>query len=410
MCFSRDFFTSECDLPFAIHCLVTTSQRKMKNTSSPSHTRFYNPEECPHLETSKSLWQAQYLTEGTFKHLVAVTVINSIAIIPTIVLNALVIFVVASTQRLRSKSNILLACLAGTDLLTGLVCQPTRIAMEMKRILGVGQFCTSLEKMNSVTTVALNFASLGHLVLISIDRYIAIKKPLRYPAIITKQRIKVGVILVWATVLIVTTTRQVLTSIKSQTNIVDVCRKAFVTLASILVLGSVGTILYTYCYIFTATRRQKRLQTEQLTDEEAKRIKKDKRDVNTLGFILFVLVLTYFPGTVAATVAISLKNVELWITNIIWSWSSTLAGLGSFFNPIIYCWRMKKMRQASLQILHLTQPDNRPPAIEMQVIQRHRVEIQPTTSEPFSMPVIKPEPVLLSVSHLRVENIVPDQD
>ena len=404
MYFLRVFSTSKCDLPFAIHCLVTTSQRKMKNTSSPSHTRFYNPEECPHLEASKSLWKAQYLTEGTFKHLVAITVINSIAIIPTIVLNALVIYVVASTQRLRSKSNILLACLAGTDLLTGLVCQPTRIAMEMKRIFGVGQFCTALEEMNSVTTVALHFASLGHLVLISIDRYIAIKKPLRYPAIITKQRIKVGVILVWATALFVTTVRQVLTSIENQTNMVDVCRKVSFILASILVLGSVATILYTYCYIFTATRRQKRQQTEQLTDEEAKRMKKDKRDVNTLGFILFVLVLTYFPGTVAATVTISLKNVELRITNIMWSWSSTLAGLGSFFNPIIYCWRMTKMRQAFLEILHLTQPENRPPAIEMQVIQRHRPQIQPTTSaEAFSMPVIKPEPV-----SLRVENIISD--
>lgn len=311
-------------------------------------------------------------------------------------------------QRLRSKSNILLACLAGTDLLTGLVCQPTRIAMELKRILGVGQSCTALEEMNSVTTMALYFASLGHLVLISIDRYIAIKKPLRYQAIITKQRIKVGVILVWATVLFVTTIRQVLTSIKSQTNIVDVCRKASASLASILVLGSVATILYTYCYIFIATRRQKRLQAKQSTDEEAKRIKKDKRDVNTLGFILVALVLTYLPGSVAATVTILLKNVELRISNITWSWSSTLAGLGSFFNPIIYCWRMKKMRQAFLQILHLTQPDNRPPAIEMQVIQRHRPGIQPTASEPLSTPVIKPEPVLLSFSHLRVEKIIPD--
>lgn len=124
--------------------------------------------------------------------------------------------------------------------------------MELKRILGVGQSCTALEEMNSVTTMALYFASLGHLVLISIDRYVAIKKPLRCQAIITKQRIKVGVILVWATVLFVTTIRQVLTSIKSQTNIVDVCRKASASLASILVLGSVATILYTYFHRNTA--------------------------------------------------------------------------------------------------------------------------------------------------------------
>ena len=71
---------------------------------------------------------------------------------------------------------------------------------------------------------------------------------------------------------------------------------------------------------------------------------------------------------------------------------------------------MKKMRRAFLEILHLRQPENSPPAIEMQVIQRHGPEIQPTSSKAFSLPVVKQEPVLLSVSHLKAEEIIHIED
>lgn len=87
----------------------------------------------------------------------------------------------ATTQNW-TKSNTLLACLASTDLLTGLVLQPIAIAVDVNRILGVGQFCV-LEKLGQIALSAAGFSSSSHLILISIDRYIAIKHPLRYQEI-----------------------------------------------------------------------------------------------------------------------------------------------------------------------------------------------------------------------------------
>jgi len=57
--------------------------------------------------------------------------IDSVVVLPTIFLNAVVIFAVATRSRLQSNSSILLACLAGTDLMSGLVVQPLTIAVEM---------------------------------------------------------------------------------------------------------------------------------------------------------------------------------------------------------------------------------------------------------------------------------------
>ena len=68
---------------------------------------------------------------------------------------------------LQSNSNIFLAGLASTDLFSGLVAQPLRIAVEMKRILGVGPFCT-VEKVFAGSLTLVNFATLSQLVLFSV--------------------------------------------------------------------------------------------------------------------------------------------------------------------------------------------------------------------------------------------------
>ena len=144
-----------------------------------------------------------YLTEHTYRNLVALLCISSLAMIPTILLNALVIFVVTTRRRLQTTSNIFLACLAGTDLLTGLVVQPIAVAVKVKRAFGVESFC-SLETVCTIALFAQCCASLSHLVLISINRYVAIKDPLRYQEMVTKARIKKAVLVAWAIAVFIT--------------------------------------------------------------------------------------------------------------------------------------------------------------------------------------------------------------
>lgn len=374
--------------------------RNNQSLPSPS-TDFSNPEneECPYL--NGWVWRQEYLTDVTYPHHVAVTVVHLSAVLPTILLNALVIVAVATRHRLQSNSNVLVAGLAGSDLLNGLVVQDIVIAVELTRIFGDGPFC-SLEKASFVALMGSFILSLGNLALISIDRYISIKKSLRYTAIVTKQRIKTGLLLAWAVGLLVTVHELILAVINSGTDLFFLYLKVAASVLSMLALVALVAISYTYCYIFSESRRQKkRLQTEQLNEEEAKRLKKESKAANTLTLILATLVITYSPTIVVVLItAHSEVTLEPHIVSVILAWVVTFGLLGSLCNPIIFFWRVKRLRHAILEILHCRQPENSPPPVEMKEIKRYRPQIQPSTSEAFSRTVTRQEPVQLSFRNM----------
>ncbi len=387
---------------FEFTSLFSSNLHNMSTASSPSSMQnfsFLEKEICPYLQNS--VWRNTYLTEDTFANLVALTVINSLALILNILLNVLVIVAVATRRPLRTNSNILLACLAGSDLLAGLIGHPVNIAIELKRILGAGPFCT-LEKVSPVILTEVSFASLNHLLLIGIDRYVAIKHPLRYRDIVTKQKVKAGVIFAWVFTAVLTIHESVLASIESETVTFSQYINAVSIIQALLGFVYISAIGYTYVYIFIVSGSQKRrLQTEQqLSPEEANRVKKNNKAANTLAFILAALILSYLPTITLLLTSSSHHTVEARVIPVLWSWSTTFVVLGSIFNPVIYCWRNKKLRRAFLEIFHFRQPENRPPEIEMVEIQRHQPEIQPSTCEAFSIPVVQGEPVLMSVRHL----------
>lgn len=363
-------------------------------------------EKCDYIK--EFLWRREYLAQDTYKHSVALASVNFIAFFPTVLLNALVIFAVATRRPLRTNSNILLAGLAGADMLTGLIVMPIAFAVEMKRILDIGPFC-ALEKAYAVASMVAGSTSLSHLVLIGVNRYIAIKKPLRYQNIVTKKRLKTTLLLTWAITVCLIIEEIVLASLDSKREIYSMYLKVGAIAVSIIGFSYVAAIAFCYGYIFSEARRQiKRLQTEQLLQEELQRIKKDKKAANTLAIILAALVLTYLPALVSVLVtASSDRTIKPPFMSVLWNWVKTSLLLGSLCNPIIYCWRMKELRKAFLEILHLRQPENTPPEIEMQVIQGHRPQVPPTISDALSRAVVKQEPVLLSFRYLQADEIVP---
>ena len=359
----------------------------MRNDSSDPEN-----EECLYMHGL--VWRQEYLTDVTYPHLVAVIVINSLVVPPTLLLNLLVIVAVATRHRLQSKSNVLVAWLAGADLLNGLVNQDIVIALQLTRIFSDGPFC-SLEKTSSVALSGSFFLSLCNFMLISIDRFISITHSLRYTTIVTKQRIKTSLLLAWAVGLLVTIHELTMAVIDSGTDLYFLYMKMSYVILLTLVLVAIGVIGYTNCYIFSESRRQrKRLLTEQLPEEEAKKLREENKATNTLTLILATLVITYIPSIVLICfTAYSEDILKPHILTVLWSWVMTLSLLGSLCNPIIFFWRVKNLRRAILEILHYRQPENSPPPLEMIKIKRNRLESQPTsTTETFSRTVTKEEP------------------
>ena len=141
----------------------------------------------------------------------AVTVIliimNIITAPVTSLLNGLVIIAVKTKSRLKTKSNIALGRLATTDCFMGVIGQPTFIALNIVilQVEGSNTYCFIRKLSNAVVTV-LGRASLLHLALIYLDRYIAIKHPYRYTNMVTTSRILCSSAFVWIVALVSTAT------------------------------------------------------------------------------------------------------------------------------------------------------------------------------------------------------------
>ena len=307
---------------------------------------------CPHL--TFSAWQPRYLQETVYNNLVAVICVNITSAVICIVLNALVVLVVVTKQQLRTVYNILLACLAVTDVLVGLLLQPLTVAAEIKHIFGLGPFCM-FDTVLGVVGIGLCLASVGHLMLISVERYISIKFPLRYDDIVTEKRLLTGVVTVWLVSAVGIIAMIFLASINTESDLYSILLVASDLMFIVVIAVYIVIIVSTHTAVFLEAKKHKRrLQTEQLPDEEAKRLKKNHKAAKTLTIILTALFFSYLPVTVLFGSATFLDGlVEPHMLYVLSTWSYTFAFLCSLLNPLIYCWRLEKLRGALFDILHL---------------------------------------------------------
>ena len=118
---------------------------------------------------------------------IIIIIINTITCPFTVLLNLLVIKAIKSTPRLRTNSNILLACLAVTDSLTGLLGQPLFVLSKIFQLFGLSDSGT-IENCYFTTAIVIVTASYFHLMLVTLERLIAIKFTMQYPNFITDEK------------------------------------------------------------------------------------------------------------------------------------------------------------------------------------------------------------------------------
>ena len=127
---------------------------------------------------------------------IIIIIINSISVPFTVLLNVLVIKAVKTRPRLQTNSNILLACLAVTDALTGLFGQSLYILWRLFELFNL-KSSETVEGFHIDVMSVLLIVSCLHLILVTFERLIAIKFAMQYSNVVTHNNIKIAVTVCW---------------------------------------------------------------------------------------------------------------------------------------------------------------------------------------------------------------------
>ena len=259
-------------------------------------------------------------------------IVNGIASPLTVALNVLVIMAVKRRSTLQSYPNILLACLAATDVWTGLTAQTSFIAWKICELVGMS--CDEMEpfyySIHNSFIRALAVCSCLHLMLVTCERLIAIKFTMRYPYLVTKRNIKKAVIAFWVFAAFCGTPGM---------DAILLVFLAFTFLSCILF------ILCSYLILYLETlRHQKKIKTQQMPQDQVERMTKESKAFNTTVFVVSAVVMCFVPGFVYLVLK-TLVFPDNSVSPILGfrPWVRTFTMLNSFFNPLIYCWRQREI-------------------------------------------------------------------
>ena len=280
---------------------------------------------------------------------ILIVIINILAFPVTTVLNALVMMAVKVKARLRvHKSNILLAALASTDFVVGLIVQPVFIATAIITLLNEtsGVLC-ALQVITRLLTSCVSVASLIHLSLISGERFLAMKYPFSYTKHVTAFRVLIASSLGW---LISVMLHILVGFVRPRSKF-----SSFSPVNGSLIGLMISFIVFCHVKVYRETgRHKKQLAAQQVTQEAREQFERDKKALKLTSIIVCVLMLCYIPFLVSRFVLSKYRGE-------IFYFFPSLMLLNSLFNPIIYSVKMRQFRVAFIELtcktLHITEAE-----------------------------------------------------
>ena len=280
--------------------------------------------------------------DDVFRVLVSLTLLIACPLV--ILLNALVIVAIKTKRGLQTWSNILLASLAGTDLAMGLTVELTFIATVISRLAdrSLSVYGTSLDRKRNAIFVVLCLASIFHLVLISADRFVAMKYSLRYHTIVTKFRITVAVACSWLFAVIYVFIKLI---VLPELVVKIMLGHIFIAICSLAIIYGHGSVY------FVCRRHLIEIKSVQPSQEATAKFLKDKKAWKTTGIIVGGVFMCYMPELLSALLSEILSaNTKILDRLLPSSFRLSFIALNSLLNPVIYCWRSKVIRKAMQEL------------------------------------------------------------
>ena len=285
---------------------------------------------------------------ATFKIAAATTV----TVCPmALLLNMLVILAVKLKKQLKQHdSNILLASLAVADVLMSSISMPLTITLDVlnlfKRFLSPNVFCR-IALANEMVLHIVGSSSMYHLALIAWERYVAITKWTQYRVIITRGRVKKYARIAWLLAVLISTQPSIMKVFGVQYKYLRVVNMVGILPCSACII-QIGSF---YIMVYLAVRKRDTSSISRVHSLVKARL---ATEVAKMTGILTAVVLTSFaPSLVVVIFGGSYPALR---RSSYFRWSMMLAQLNSLFNPLLYCYKDRRYRNAVLEMLKLRRP------------------------------------------------------
>ena len=276
---------------------------------------------------------------------IIMAVLNSILSVMTVCGNAFVISVIWKREVLHVPSNILLCCLAVSDLLVGLISQPSFVIYKVTGIKeSLAVYFNTAYTVSALTGYMFSGVSLLTMCAISVDRYLALKLHLRYTAVVTVPRVIAAVSSLW----LFCATYVALNSL------VIINRQLDMGLLVIVVVSVFVTVV-AYTKVFQIVRRHQRQIHDRIElaahfhGRSAVEVTRHKKSAVTMLYVLGAFLFCYVP-LLCLIVAYAVYGFTFPI-QVAYDCTTTVVYLSSSLNPPLYCWRIREIRVAAISKL-----------------------------------------------------------
>ena len=269
----------------------------------------------------------------------------------SIMLNIVTIYAIHKTSAIAKTLKTLLLSLACSDVAVGLFSQPIYTFFLVKWLHLDHINCNTYQVLNIAVFLFLAASFLG-VVAVGVDRFLAVHLHLRYQELVTHRRVVVVVIGKWLSSAFVSL--MIFWGLLSTQQLIN------------LVGAALGFIIALVVYIrlyFIVRRHKNQIQCMQIQEvthsDEIKNFIALIKSTVSIFYVYLLLLICYLPFFICSAVmrmygsSIALKQFFLY--------SMTLVFINSSLNPVIYCWKMRHVRHAIMNILRkMSRKSNRP--------------------------------------------------
>ena len=279
------------------------------------------------------------VTARVHDELIVLLVLNTFLSITAFLGNTLILVALHKESSLHPPSKLLLRSLAITDLLVGIIVEPLYVVYLMSVKSKRWDICYNVNVALFIASHILCSVSLLVLTAISVDRLLALWLGLRYRQVVTLRRVYITVIVMWVLSIVATSTSYI-------------WNPELLSLFLYIHLSfCLSIIIFSYMKIFFMLRHYQ-IQAEINVAQEQPRqaiplnIARYRKAVYSALWVQVTLFICYLPFGITQALT-DLKSVRFSSSvYLAKTFSFTFVFLNSALNPLLYCWKIKEVRQA----------------------------------------------------------------